>query len=109
MKQFVAGSVTLWQHGLRVRCHYDSRLPTRRHTELNVEPWRGSARIRRPVVKRTRYVRMPRYDTRVRRGDDFASDAWLDTVTGELLRVVVNFSPNTRRHIRTDGSVVTYK
>lgn len=41
-----------------------------------------------------RYVRAKHLDTRIRNGDHFASDAWIDTKTNEVKRVSVTFDPN---------------
>lgn len=41
----------------------------------------------------TRFVRAPEHDRRVRRGDDFAGDAWRDRDTGEIKYVAVGVEP----------------
>ena len=41
-----------------------------------------------------RLVRAHRFDTRIARGDDFASDAYRDTLTGKIVRVGVGLDPN---------------
>ena len=38
-----------------------------------------------------RYKRKPEHDKRIRRGDDFAGDAWLDTETGNIVYGVVGY------------------
>jgi len=40
------------------------------------------------------YKREPEHDRRIRRGDDFAGDAWRNTETGELSYVAVGVDPN---------------
>ena len=49
-------------------------------------------RIDRP---HERYVREPAHDRRIRRGDDFAGDAWRDSATKEIRYVAVGHNPNT--------------
>jgi hypothetical protein len=41
-----------------------------------------------------RYVREPDHDRRIRRGDDFAGDAWRDRATGDIHYVAVGVDPN---------------
>jgi hypothetical protein len=40
-----------------------------------------------------RFIRVPEHDRRIRRGDDFAGDAWLDLATGEVIYVAVGYCP----------------
>ena len=42
-----------------------------------------------------RYVRDPAHDPRIRRGDDFAGDAWRNRETDEIRYVAVGPNPNT--------------
>lgn len=42
-----------------------------------------------------RYVRFPLGDRRIRRGDDFAGDAWLDLQNEEIVYSVVGHDRNT--------------
>jgi|GEM_PF-7108006 len=44
--------------------------------------------------KLMRYVRAPEEDRRFARGDDFAGNAWRDTITGEIRHVAVGHDPN---------------
>lgn len=39
------------------------------------------------------YERAPEHDKRIRRGDDFAGDAWRDIKTGEIRWVAVGYTP----------------
>lgn len=41
-----------------------------------------------------RYERRPEYDRRIRRGDDFAGDAWLDQETGKIVWGAVGVDRN---------------
>ena len=49
-----------------------------------------------------RYIRAAHCDTRMKYGDSFASDAWLDTATNQIVNVPVLHDPNrvpvTTRH-----------
>ena len=42
-----------------------------------------------------RYDRDPAHDRRIRRGDDFAGDAWRDRETDDIRYVAVGHDPNT--------------
>lgn len=44
-------------------------------------------------IKNTRFARIPEHDRRIRRGDDFAGDAWRDRDTGEIKYVAVGVEP----------------
>jgi len=44
---------------------------------------------------RPRFERRPDQDRRIRRGDDFAGDAWLDRKTGRIVYSVVGHDRNT--------------
>jgi hypothetical protein len=48
---------------------------------------------KRPVM---RYIRTPKYDKRIAHGDDYAGDAWIDTVTGTIHWAVVGTDMNRR-------------
>lgn len=43
-----------------------------------------------------RYQRQPQRDRRIKRGDDFAGDAWLDTKTGQIVYGVVGYDYNSK-------------
>lgn len=46
------------------------------------------------IRTQTTFVRAPEHDRRIRRGDDYAADAWRNTKTGELVQVAVGHKPN---------------
>lgn len=41
-----------------------------------------------------RYIRKSEQDVRICRGDDYAGNAWLDTLTGLIVWVAVGYDPN---------------
>lgn len=43
------------------------------------------------------YIRAPEHDRRIGRGDDYAADGWRHTDTGQVIRVVVGYNPNTTK------------
>lgn len=50
-----------------------------------------------PHAKASRFTRAPEHDRRIRRGDDFAGDAWVDRVTGAVRYVAVGVEPDDRK------------
>jgi len=47
-----------------------------------------------------RFERAPNHDRRIRRGDDFAGDAWRDLETGSIVYVAVGQHPDPDRPLR---------
>lgn len=42
-----------------------------------------------------RFVRSPAYNRRIKNGDDFTGDAWIDMLKGRIVYCAVNYDINT--------------
>lgn len=56
-----------------------------------------------------RYERKPEHDRRIKRWDDFAGDAWLDTATGEIVYGAVGHDRNQLEADEEERAIADYE
>ena len=56
-----------------------------------------------------RYERKPEHDRRIKRGDDFAGDAWLDTMTGKIVYGTVGYDRNQLETEEEERAMADYE